>query len=200
MSDVEDLGRQLASGDRAQAGVALHELIAQGTAATPALLAALASPDAETRTLAMEGLAAVADPDSEDAARRGLADPDGRVRSLAAVVLNRLGAADALDALRATLDDWPDLLHADMSKSAYELAGSGPAALAIAIELLHADDWATRSKGAFIARRIVESAPGDPQLAELGKIIAGYDVHAESAHDREPAAAAASRWLEERSA
>jgi HEAT repeat protein len=189
----------LDSPDVNEAGLALRELIAQGREATPALLEAARFESADVRTLAMEGLASIADPASEEDVRRGLQDPDGRVRSLAAVALNRLGAPDALDALRATLDDWPDLLHSDMSKSAYELAGSGPRALPVAIPLLAGDDWATRSKGAWIIKRIVSENPGDASLSQLGAIVSGFDPDGESG-ERSRIAAEAGAWLERRPA
>jgi hypothetical protein len=193
----EDLAQRLGSDDVNESGLALSELIAQGTTATPLLTQAARSESANVRALAMEGLAAIADPASVGDVRRGLEDPDGRVRSLAAVALNRLGAADALDALLATLDDWPDLLHSDMSKSAYELAASGPRALAVAIPLLVSEDWTTRSKGAWIIRRIVASDRDDPALAELEAIVSGFDARDERAQERARVTGAANRWLDE---
>jgi HEAT repeat protein len=196
----EDLAQRLDSSDVDDSGLALGELIAQGRAATPALTQAARSESSDVRALAMEGLAAIADPASESDVRRSLEDPDGRVRSLAAVALNRLGTADALDALLATLDDWPDLLHSELSKSAYELAASGPRALPIAIPLLASDDWATRAKGAWIIRRIVASDRDDPALAELETIVSGFDARDERAGERARTTAAAGDWLARRTA
>ncbi len=190
MTDVADLARGLRSDDPNEAGIALGELTALGAAAVPVLVEAAADPDADTRTYAMEGLATLADPSTEDAARRALEDPDGRVRSGAAVALHRLGAPDAVDALAATLDDWPDLLHGDMSRSAYELANAGEPALEVAIPLLASGDWTTRAKGAFIAREVAQRAGFD----DLAAIVAGYDGRAE----RPEVADAARRWLEQR--
>jgi HEAT repeat protein len=195
VSDVADLGRRLGSSDPNEAGIALGELLELGRAATPALVAAATAESADTRTRAFEGLAGIADPETEPVLRRALDDPDGRVRSGAAVALNRIGADGALDALAATLDDWPDKLHGEMSKSAYELARSGPAALSIAIGLLASDDWATRAKGAWITRRIAEAAGGD--YAELGRIVAGYTFELPPEQQR-TIADAARRWLEQR--
>jgi HEAT repeat protein len=192
VSDLADLGARLRSGDVNAAGIALGELIARGREATPELLAAAQDGSADTRTLAMEGLAGVADPATEPALRRALDDPDGRVRSGAAVALNRIGADGALDALAATLDDWPDELHGDMSRSAYELAGSGPAALPIAVGLLDSPDWAARAKGAWIARRIATRAGGE--YDELAAIIGNY-----TGRDAQPRIAEeAQQWLQGR--
>ena len=190
MSDAADLARRLRSDDPNEAGIALGELTALGSAAAPVLVEAAADPDADTRLLATEGFATLADPGTEDAVRPLLDDPDGRVRSGAAVALHRLGAPDAVDALAATLDDWPDLLHGDMSRSAYELANAGEPALPVAIPLLASDDWATRAKGAFIVREVAQRAG----LDDLAGIVAGYD-----GRDARPDVAdAARRWLERR--
>jgi HEAT repeat protein len=196
VSSLAELARRLDSKDVNESGLALGELVSKGKAATPVLLEAATSDLADVRALAMEGLASIADPASENAVRRGLEDPDGRVRSLAAVALNRLGAPDAIDALRATLDDWPDLTRIDMSKSAYELAASGSRALPVAIPLLADERWTTRAKGAWIIRRIASRDDGDPALAELDRIVSGFDPRDERVEERERVAVAANAWLE----
>jgi hypothetical protein len=196
MTDVADLARRLGSPDVNESGAALGELIALGRQATPALLEAAAADSADTRTLAMEGLAGVADPGAEPALRGALEDPDGRVRSGAAVALNRIGAPDAIDALMATLDDWPDLLHSEMSKSAYELAGSGPPALPAAVGLLASGEEMTRAKGAWITRRIATAAGGD--YAELARIVEGYTGDNRSPDEQREIAERARRWLDSR--
>jgi HEAT repeats len=195
-ADTDDLARRLRSDDVNEAGIALGELIALGTAAVPALTAAAHADAAATRVLAMEGLASVADPATEPLLRAALDDPDGRVRSGAAVALNRIGADGALDALAATLDDWPDRLHGEMSKSAYELARSGPRALPIAAGLLASDDWAARAKGAWITRRIATQAGGD--YDELARIVEGYTGTDRPEREQRAIAAAVRRWLEQR--
>ncbi len=196
MTDVADLARRLASPDVNESGIALGELIALGREATPALVEAASADSAGTRVLAMEGLAGVADPETEPVLRRALEDPDGRVRSGAAVALHRIGAADAVDALVATLDDWPDLLHSEMSRSAYELAGAGPRALPAAVGLLASDDEPTRAKGAWITRRIATLAGGD--YAGLARIVEGYTGDNRSPGEQREIADEARRWLEAR--
>jgi len=191
VTDVADLARRLRSKDPNEAGLALGDLTALGSGtAAPVLVEAARDDDADTRVYAMEGLATLADPGTEDTVRQALDDPDGRVRAGAAAVLNRLGASDALDALAATLDDWPDLLHGELSRSAYELAGCGEPALRVAVPLLASADWTDRAKGAFITRQVAEQGA----LDDLAAIVAGYDGRDE----RPDVADAARRWLEAR--
>ena len=191
----DDLARRLESADVNESGLALGELIEQGSDATPVLERAARSESADARKLAMEGLGKIADPASVEVVRRGLDDPAGRVRSLAAVALNRLGEPDALDALLATLDDWPDLTRSDMSRSTYELAAAGPRALPAAVGLLESDSWTTRTKGAWVIRQV---ASRDEGLRELEQIVSGFDPRDERAEERERVAAAARAWLERR--
>jgi hypothetical protein len=196
MTDPADLARRLAAPDPNDAGLALGELIALGRPATPALVAAASADSADARSRAVEGLAGIADPETEPVLRRALEDPDGRVRSGAAVALNRIGAPDAVDVLMATLDDWPDKLHGEMSKSAYELAGSGPRALPAAIGLLASDDGMRRAKGAWITRRIATHAGGE--YAELVRIVEGYTGRNRSPDEQREIAEQARRWLDTR--
>jgi HEAT repeat protein len=195
VSDLEELGRALGSEDADDAGRALADLVAQGRSATPILIRAAHSDSADARRRAMEGLGTVADPAARDEARRGLEDPDGRVRSLAAVALSRLDDPDALRALLDTIDDWPDLLHSEMSRSAYELAARGPEALPYAIPLLASDSWTERARGAWIIATLLKQAEAGTALAELKENMSGYDPDGDEAGRRRVAEAAA-RWLE----
>jgi HEAT repeat protein len=158
------------------------------------LLTALGSDRVEVRRLAMEGLGAIADPDTADTARAGLDDPDGQVRSLAAVALARMDDPAALDALADTLNDWPDLLHADMSRSAYELPRLGLRALTVAIPLLASAEWADRAKGDWVARAVLGQAGDDPGTDDLRRILRDFSPDAAESR-REAAAAAAADWL-----
>jgi HEAT repeat protein len=198
VNEPRRLADQLASTEGDEASLALGELIALGRAATPVLIEAAGSGSADVRRLAMEGLGTIADPASLPAVVRGLEDADGRVRSLAAVALHRLGDPRGLPALMATLDDWPDLLHSEMSRSAYELAAAGPGALPLTIPLLASEKWTDRAKAAWIIRRITSQAADDPALAELGKLLEGYDTDDtdDNAPLRQKVAEGATRWLE----
>jgi hypothetical protein len=196
MSDRDELARRLSSEDADEAGRALGELIGQGRDATPVLAEAARSDSADARALAMEGLATVADPAALDAVRAGLRDPDGRVRSLAAVALRRLGDPGARHALVATLDDWPDVLHSHLSRSAYELPALGEDALEPVVPLLDSDEWADRAKAAWIVSTVVSQAD-DGSLDELGRILDGYDADGDP-QDRGRRAQEAAEWLRRR--
>lgn len=194
MSSPDDALDRLRSPDPNVAGLALGELVAQGEAAIPALLRALTSDAVGARRMAIEGLGDIAAPRSEEAVRAALADPDGQVRSLAAVALARLGAPDALEALSETLDDWPDLLHSEMSRSAYELPRLGRRALSVAIPLLASAEWDDRAKGAWVARQVLGQPDADPGLGELRSILEGFDPDG-PADERDRAARRAAEWL-----
>lgn len=194
MSRPGDPLDRLRSADPNVAGLALGELVAQGEAAVPALLRALTSDIVGARRMAIEGLGDIASSSSEEGVRAALADPDGQVRSLAAVALARLGAPDALEALANTLDDWPDLAHSEMSRSAYELPRLGRRALAVVIPLLASTHWADRAKGAWVTRQVLGQASADPDLAELRAIVDGFDADG-PAKERDRAARKAAEWL-----
>jgi HEAT repeat protein len=191
---TEDVLNRLASKDPNVWGLALGELVQRGTAAIPTLVAALGSDRVEMRRRAMEGLGDIADPAVADDVRAGLDDSDGQVRSLAAVALARMNDPAALDALAATLNDWPDLLHSEMSRSAYELPRLGLSALTVAIPLLASADWADRAKGAWVARAVLGQAGDDLAVDELRRILRDYSPEAD-AEQREAAATAAADWL-----
>ncbi|MFT4164114.1 MAG: HEAT repeat domain-containing protein [Microlunatus sp.] len=190
---VADIVTRLADADPNISGLALGELVEQGSAAIPTLLQALRSDQVGARRLAMEGLGDIGDAAAVDEARAGLDDSDGQVRSLAAVALARMGDPGALEALAHTLDDWPDLLHSEMSRSAYELPRLGPPALTVAIPLLASDDADDRAKGIWIARAVLDQSVV-PDGAELGMILARFDPGGQ-AEARASAAAAAAGWL-----
>jgi HEAT repeat protein len=164
-----------ADGNPDDAAAALGELVTAGHPAVPALVSLGRSDSAEVRVLAAEGLGTIADPESLPEVKRLLEDQDGRVRSLAAVALHRLGDPGAVDALVATLDDWPDLLHAEMSRSAYELAAVGPEALPTVLPLLDSPTWVERARAVGIVRAIVTDHPDDPRLADLGTALSDFD-------------------------
>lgn len=82
MTDDTPSAEGLRSDDPDVAALALGELLERGTDAVPALSEALASGSLATRRLAMEGLAAIADPGTEPTARTMLDDDDGQILSL----------------------------------------------------------------------------------------------------------------------
>jgi hypothetical protein len=171
---TEDVLNRLASPDPNVSGLALGELLDQGPGAVPTLVTALGSGRVEVRRLAMEGLGNIADPATVDQARAGLKDADGQVRSLAAVALARMNDPAALDALADTLDDWPDLLHSEMSRSAYELPRLGMPALTVAIPLLASTEWGDRAKGAWVARAVLGQTGDDHGANDLRRILEVY--------------------------
>ncbi len=191
---AEDVLNRLASPDPNVSGLALGELVEQGRGAVPTLVTALGSDRVEVRRLAMEGLGTVADPGTADDVRAGLDDSDGQVRSLAAVALARMNDPAALDALADTLDDWPDLLHSEMSRSAYELPGLGLRALSVAIPLLGSADWADRAKGDWVIRAVLRQTGDDHDTNDLSQIMQDFTPDAD-ADQRQAAAARAADWL-----
>ncbi len=177
--EPEEVAELLESKDVDTRGRVLGELISRGKRAVPALLKALKSESPSTRALAAEGLANIADPSTADALARAVKDSDGDVRARAAQALARIDDPRALDALIDTLDDAPDLLHAEYSLSAYTLAGYGPRALPAVAPLLKSPDQMKRAKAIFIMRRIVAGmGANDP---ELKQDLASYDPYGEQA-------------------
>jgi HEAT repeat protein len=207
----DDLLNRLGSSDPNVSGLALSELTARGPEALPTLLEALDSERVEARRAAMEGLGDLADSSAANRVKAALEDPDGQVRSLAAVALARMEDPAALDALADTLNDWPDLLHSEMSRSTYELPRLGLSALRVAIPLLASDSWEDRSKGAWVAHAVLEqvagpdeagpdrsgpdrSGPEESQLNRLRDILEDFQSDGDPEH-REAAAAKAQDWL-----
>jgi hypothetical protein len=142
-STVQELIGQLAEpAKRAQARLALQ---GQGASVLDDLLAALerpAAPDVYKSVLRL--LLELADPRSLDAFRKGLLSEDEEIRAISAEGLYRLGAPDALGAALATIDDAPDLLHADVTPSIRTLTAFGLTAVPSILPLLEADGPRTR--------------------------------------------------------
>ncbi len=193
MSD--DVVRRLRSKDPNVSGLALSEVLKRGQDAIPDLLFALESDQASVRRLAMEGIGDIGDPTAASEAKAALGDPDGQVRSLAAVALARMGDPHALSALAETLDDWPDLLRSELSRSTYELPRLGIQALSVAIPLLASYEWSDRAKGAWVARTVLEREDDERGISELRDILADFAPDAAAAQ-RGPIASAAADWLD----
>jgi HEAT repeat protein len=94
------------------------------------------------------------EPGAEDMFRRALTSEDEEVRSIAARGLFELGASDAVDALLRTIDDAPDMLHADVTPSVNALGSLGLSVLPRVLPLLNAAERATRQH----AQRVLERA------------------------------------------
>ena len=175
-------------------------LVEQGPSGVPTLVTALGSDRVEVRRLAMEGLGTVADPGTADDVRAGLDDSDGQVRSLAAVALARMNDPAALDALADTLDDWPDLLHSEMSRSAYSypasaygLSGSDTAAQV-------PPTAADRAKGDWVIRAVLRHTGDDHDTNDLSQIMQDFTPDADADQRQAAAARAADCAPFERSA
>jgi HEAT repeat protein len=173
---MDELAGKLAAPDMDVAGLALGELVELGRPAVPTLVAALRSPTAQVRGLAAEGLGMIGDQASADALAAVVDDTDDVVRAKAATALLRLRDGRWLDAAIRTINDYPDVLHSDLSLSAYALASQGPAVGPRVVELLRSSDVATRRKAAWVLRSIAaEQAPGRPAWQELLRLLDGYD-------------------------
>ena len=140
---TQELIRQLAEpAKRAQARLALQR---RGASVLDDLLASLEPPPApDMHKSVLRLLLALADPRSLDAFRKGLLSDDEEIRAISAEGLYRLGAPDALEAALATIDDAPDLLHADVTPSIRTLTAFGLTALPSVLSLLDANEPRTR--------------------------------------------------------
>ena len=173
----EEVAQLLESGDGDTRGLALGELISRKKRGIPVLLAALKSDKAQTRALAAEGLATIADPSTADALAAALKDKDDTVRARAASGLANMDDPRALDALIETLGDAEDVLHAPYTLSTYALSRYGPEALPAVLPLLKARDAATRTRALYIVRRILEQAGN----TNLRRLLDSYDPNAKAA-------------------
>jgi HEAT repeat protein len=173
---MDELASKLAAPDMDVAGIALGGLVQLGRPAVPTLIAALRSSTAQVRGLAAEGLGMIGDQSSADALAVVVDDADDVVRAKAATALLRLRDGRWLDAAIRTLNDYPDVLHSDLSLSAYALASQGPAVGPRVVQLLRSTDTGTRRKAAWVLRTIAsEQVPGRPAWQELLRLLDGYD-------------------------
>jgi len=197
-ASVDELVERLAAPDANDAGLALGELVRRGGAAAPALRGALAAGDARVRALAAEGLGLIGDQASADALAAAVEDGDERVRAKAATALAHLGDPRGVDAVIRTLDDYHDLLHSELSLSAYTLARLGPPVVPRVVALLGAGDAGTRVKAAWVLRTIASGmAQRDPSWEGLGRLLGEYDP-AGPEPERRRAAAEVADWVEAR--
>lgn len=192
-SPAELVGR-LGANDANERAKALALLVAQGSAAVPALTDALAAEDARVRVQAARGLAEIVDPSSADALAAATGDADEDVRGHAAAGLVRMRDPRALDALVRTIDDAPDVLHHPYTLSVYGLIDLGEAALPAVAPLLSAEDPNTRLR-AFVVLRSVVSQREDWEA--LWDALGRYDPSAEP-DARDAAAARWADWIRDR--
>lgn len=160
--------------DLAKRHAAAAELRRHGLEAVVALRAALGGPlTPDHRRAALSVLGELKAPDAADALREALDSADEVVRSLGARGLWLLGTDDALAALVATLDDAPDLLHADVTPSATALSAMGLAALPPLLPVLAAGDPPTRQRAQRVLERVTLDAVGGdlppPRAPELAR-------------------------------
>ena len=102
---VEALLVSLADGENpGRRNSAVEALVACGSRACPALIAALSSEDVDVRKLVVDTLAGIAEPGTETALIPLLRDPDVNVRASAADALGVIGGDSTPAALAARLD------------------------------------------------------------------------------------------------
>lgn len=177
---------------------ALGALIERGPAAAPVLREALGNGDARIRAYAAEALGRIGDGIAADALFAALNDKNDTVRAQAATALARLDDARAFDALIRTLGDYPDLLHGDMTLSAYTLIGMGMPVLPRLAPLLRDRDPAMRGITFRIIAQIISRQPDQQgKWQELWRSLGSYDPDA-APSERDRAAEAIRAWIAQR--
>ncbi len=174
---------------------ALAVLVVAGRASTPALLCALANPDADVREKAAEGLAEIADPSAAEALAGVLADPEPRVRARAAQALAAIGDPRALDALVRTIDDYPDDLHPPHTVATYVLIARGRDALPAVVPLLDAPNPITRQRAYAVLQTLVSAMPEAGDWGSLWQSLDAYDPAETDDAVRGPAGAQWRQWI-----
>jgi HEAT repeat protein len=154
VTDPEQLIARLSTEDANERAAALAGLVAQGSAAVPALRSLLEEGDDQRRAAAARALAEIADPDTADALARATEDSEPAVRGHAAVGLARIGDPRAPEALARTIDDVPDLLHHPYTAAVRALIGLGELALPAVLPLLSAEDPVTRERAALVVQAV----------------------------------------------
>jgi HEAT repeat protein len=189
-----DLGG-LDAADPVDRASALAALVAAGRASTATLLRALASTRPDTREMAAEGLAEIADPSAAEALASTLEDPEPRVRARAAQALASIGDPRALDALVRTVDDYPDDLHPPHTVATYVLIARGRDALPAIVPLLDAPNPLTRQRAYAVLRTLVSAMPEAGEWEPLWRSLGAYDPMEPDRAAREAAAAQWRQWI-----
>jgi len=174
---------------------ALDTLVVAGRASTPVLLRALASREADVREKAAQGLAEIGDPAAAQALADALADPEPKVRGRAAQGLAAIGDPRSLAALVATIDDFPDPLHAPHTVSTYVLIARGRDVLPAVAPLLDARLPITRQRAFAVLQSLVTAMPEAGDWGPLWQSLGGYDPNDPDAAARRAAAARWRQWI-----
>jgi HEAT repeat protein len=133
-------------------------LVKEGAKAVPGLLKRLIATIAlDHRKAIFRVLLSIKDPRTEDPFRATLKSNDEDLRAMAARGLHALGAPDALSAAIATINDSPDMLHADLTPAVYTLAEIGLPAIPDVLNLLNSDDRFTRMHAQRALERITRA-------------------------------------------
>ena len=174
---------------------ALDALVVAGRASTPVLLRALASRDADVREKAAQGLAEIGDPAAAQALADAIADPEPKVRGRAAQGLASIGDPRSLAALVATIDDFPDPLHAPHTVSTYVLIARGRDVLPSVAPLLDARLPITRERAFAVLQTLVTAMPEAGDWRTLWQSLGAYDPNDLDAAVRRAAAARWRQWI-----
>jgi HEAT repeat protein len=170
---IEQLIDQLA--DPKQLNAASKALVEKGFEAVPALLTRLNMPiSLDHRIMIMRVLLDIKDPHAEGVFRDALDSDSEDLRAIGARGLHTLGTPDALAAAIATINDSPDMLHADLTPAVYTLAEIGLPAIPDILNLLASDDRFTRMH----AQRALERILNRTDWQALWKQNGAYDFDA----------------------
>lgn len=130
-------------------------MVQRGAAAVPVLLAALQENIAPGhRKAILRILVELSDTRAEPVFRSSLSSTDEEIRALAAQGLVKLNATDAMAACLATINDAPDMLHADVTPSVHALASMGMLVLPALLPLLMSSDARTRQRGQKVLEQV----------------------------------------------
>jgi HEAT repeat protein len=157
---LTDALAQLRSEDELVRNEGVAASIRIGAPAVPELLPLLDERAGRIRELVMYTLSQIALPSTAPAFQQGLQDENERVRAYAAAGLAQINHSDALNASLQTLNDAPDLLHADMTPAVLTLGQMGLKAVPPLLNLLMADDEITRLRAQRALETIVNRGHG----------------------------------------
>jgi len=169
-------------------------LVKEGANAVPALLAKLnTSISSDHRKAIFRVLLSIKDARAENIFRDALQSDDEDIRAMGARGLQALGAADALDAALATINDAPDMLHADLTPAVYTLAEIGLPAIPNILNLLASDDLFTRMHAQRALERITRANRSQNDWQTLWEQNGAYNFD-QPANQRAQSIAAWQRW------